>query len=404
MGQDGYAAAMLARYRSVLLIPGCARVFATALFGRLPQGMSSLAILLLVRAATRSYPAAGIAVGAFAFATAAGAPFQGRLVDRYSRARVLVPAALGQAGLLVALVVAAGQGGGAAVLVLMAAAAGSLSPAIGPSVRALLGEVTGGREDRETAYALESVIQELIWVSGPLVVAVVVAFASPSGALLLGAACCMVGTILFVRSPLARRRSPTARHRRPRAALASAELRILLAPMVLMGTSLGAIDVGLPSLALNAGSRPSSGLLLALWSVGSLSGGLWFGSRSWRAPLAERYRALTVATVISTAPLIAARTIPQGMACALLAGVTIAPAFSCLYALVGRVVSPGSETEAFTWAASALIVGLAIGSALAGGAIDVAGVSGPFVLSCMASGLTALLALRTRERVTPVAG
>lgn len=174
--------------------------------------------------------------------------------------------------------------------------------------------------------------------------------------------------------------------------------------MVLMGASLGAIDVGLPSLALNAGSRPSSGLLLALWSVGSLSGGLWFGSRSWRAPLAERYRVLTVATVISTAPLIAARTIPEGMACALLAGVTIAPAFSCLYTLVGRVVSPGTETEASTWAATALIVGLAIGSALAGGAIDIAGVIGPFVLSCAGWGLTALLALRTRERAVPLAG
>jgi MFS family permease len=395
---------MVARYRSVLLIPGCARLFVTALIGRLPQGMSSLAILLLVRAATHSYPAAGIAVGAFAFATAGGSPLQGRMVDRYGRARVLVPAALGQAGLLVALVLAAAAGAGAAALVVLAAAAGSLSPAIAPSVRALLGEVTSGREARETAYALESVIQELIWVSGPLVVAVVVAFASPSGALLLGAAFCLLGTTLFVRSPLARRRTRTEHHVRPRAALASPELRVLLAPMVLMGTSLGAIDVGLPSLALSAGSRPSSGLLLALWSVGSLSGGLWFGSRSWRAPLAERYRVLTVATVISTAPLIAARTIPEGMACALLAGVTIAPTFSCLYALVGRVVSPGSETEAFTWAASALIVGLAIGSALAGAAIDLAGVSGPFVLSCAASGLTALLALRTRERAAPVAG
>jgi MFS family permease len=395
---------MLARYRSVLSIPGCARVFATALVGRLPQGMSSLAILLLVRAATHSYPAAGIAVGALAFATAAGSPLQGRLVDRYGRPRVLVPAAFGQAGLLVALVLAAAAGAGAVALVVLAAAAGSLSPAIAPSVRALLGEVTGSREVRETAYALDSVIQELIWVTGPLIVAVVVAFASPSGALLLGAVFCVVGTTLFVRSPMARRPRPAERHPRTKAALANPELRVLLSPMVLMGASLGAIEVGLPSLALSAGSRPSSGLLLALWSVGSVTGGLWYGSRSWRAPLAERYRMLTVATVISTAPLIAARTIPEGMICALLAGLTIAPAFSCLYALVGRVVSPGAETEAFTWAASALIVGIAIGSALAGGAIDTAGVSGPFVLSCLASGVTALLALRTRERVRPVAG
>jgi len=366
--------------------------------------MSSLAILLLVRSVTHSYPAAGVAVGAFAFATAAASPLQGRLVDRYGRARVLVPAALAQAGLLVVLVLAAGTGAGAVVLVVLAAAAGSLMPAIAPSVRALLGEVTGGREVRETAYALESVIQELIWVTGPLLVALVVAFASPSGALLLSAAICVTGTTLFVRSPLARRPRLTERHQRPVAALASPELRVLLAPMVLMGTALGAIDLGLPSLALHAGSRPSSGLLLALWSVGSLVGGLWYGSRSWRTPLAARYRVLTLATVISTAPLIAARTIPEGMIAALLAGVTIAPAFSCLYALVGRVVNPGTETEAFTWAASALIVGLSIGSAIGGATIDAAGVSGPFVLSCAASGVAALLALRTREHATRVVG
>ena len=388
----------------MLSIPGCARVFATALIGRLPQGMSSLAILLLVRSATHSYPAAGVAVGAFAFATAAGSPFQGRMVDRYGRARVLLPAALGQVVALVALVLAARAGAGAVVLVAAAAGAGSLSPAIAPSVRALLGEIAGDREVRETAYALESVIQELIWISGPLVVAVVVAFASPSAAVLLCGACCIVGTTLFVRSPLARRElRHDDRHERA-AALSNPALRVLLAPMALMGMALGAIDVGLPSLALHAGSPPSSGLLLALWSAGSLSGGLWYGSRSWRSPLAARYRVLTVATVISTVPLIAARTIPEGLVAALLAGVTVAPAFSCLYALVGRIVSPGVETEAFTWAASALIVGLAIGSALGGAAIDAAGVSGPFVLSCLAAGLTALLALRTREHPTSVAG
>jgi predicted MFS family arabinose efflux permease len=213
-----------------------------------------------------------------------------------------------------------------------------------------------------------------------------------------------VGTTLFVRSPLVRR-SPRRDDRRPRAAvLSDSALRVLLAPMMLMGTAIGAIDVGLPSLALHAGSPPSSGVLLALWSAGSLSGGLWYGSRSWHSGLAARYRALTVATVVSIAPLIAARTIPEGVVAALLAGVTIAPAFSCLYALVGRIVSPGAETEAFTWAASALIVGLSIGSALGGAAIDAAGVSGPFVLSCLAAGLTALLALRIREHPTSVVG
>ncbi|MFZ0040190.1 MAG: MFS transporter, partial [Solirubrobacteraceae bacterium] len=169
-----------------------------------------------------------------------------------------------------------------------------------------------------------------------------------------------------------------------------------------MGVALGTIEVGLPSLALHAGSRPASGVLLALWSLGSLIGGLWYGSRTWRAPLAERYRTLLVAAVLCTAPLIAARTIPEGLICSLLAGLTVAPVFSCQYALIGRAVTPGVETEAFTWVAAALVGGLAAGSALGGAVIAAAGFSAPFVVSCAASGAAALLALRTRSRLETV--
>src|SRR6185437_12985429 len=108
-------------------------------------------------------------------------------------------------------------------------------------------------------------------------------------------------------------------------ALASPELRAMLAPIALTGAGLGAIEVGLPSLALHAGSRPASGLLLALWSLGSMAGGLWYGARAWRAPLGRRYQLLLALAVICTAPLIAARSILAGVVCSLLAGLTIAP-------------------------------------------------------------------------------
>src|SRR5450631_3056946 len=111
---------MVQRYRAVLAAPGCARVFATALLARLPQGMSSLSILLLVRGSTASYAAAGFAVGAYALATAAAAPVQGRLVDRFGRARVLTPVAALQGVAVVIFVLAAGARLGAAALVALA--------------------------------------------------------------------------------------------------------------------------------------------------------------------------------------------------------------------------------------------------------------------------------------------
>src|ERR1700748_936424 len=149
---------MVARYRSVLSVPGFVRVFSTALVGRLAQGIASLAILLLVRSDTGSYAAAGIAVGAYDFATAAGAPLVGRLVDRFGRRRVLGPGAVLQMLVLIGLVAAAHAGAGAVALVVLAALAGGLWPPIAPSVRALLRDLGRDAQGRDTAYALASAL------------------------------------------------------------------------------------------------------------------------------------------------------------------------------------------------------------------------------------------------------
>jgi MFS family permease len=391
---------MVSKYRSVLSLPGAQRLFATALVARLPQGMAPLAVLLLVRGATHSYAAAGAAVGASAFATAACAPVLGRLVDARGRRRVLLPLAGGQAVLYGLLVLAAQSHAGVAVLIVLAALSGALLPPVAPVVRVMLGEMFDDPDTRDTAYALEAVVQEMLWITGPLFVALVVAVGSPAVAVGMLGVVCLGGTTLFLRSPWLRREAAAGTDRAVRtSALASPELRALLAPIALTGAGLGAIEVGLPSLALHAGSRPASGLLLALWSVGSMAGGLWYGARVWRSSLARRYRMLLGLAVLCTAPLIAARSIPAGVVCSLLAGLTIAPMFSCQYALVGRAVTAGSETEAFTWVSAALVGGLAAGSAIGGAVIALGGVSAPFLVACGATMLAALLAIRFRVQV-----
>jgi MFS family permease len=394
---------VLGRYRSVLVAPGSLRLYATGVLARLPQGMSALAILLLVRGATHSYALAGLAVGAEALAAAAVGPVQGRLVDAVGRARVLAPFAATQAALYVVLVLAAQARAPGGALVVVACGVGAAEPAIAPSVRALLRTVVIDDDARESAYALESVIQELIWIVGPLLVALVIAVASPSIALLLCGAICLMGTALFLASPVSRRAPRPAARRRRSVLGAHRELQAMLAPVALMGVSIGATEVGLPSLALHAGSRTSTALLLVMWSLGSVVGGLIYGSRAWRRPLPDRYRALLALAVLCAAPLVFARSIPAGLVGALLTGVTIAPVFSCQYALVSRTVSEGTETEAFTWISSALITGVAIGSSSGGVLVDGLGVSGPFLLTCVALAVAAVTATGVRSR-TPVAG
>jgi MFS family permease len=395
---------MLVKYRSVLATPGALRLIASALVARLPQGMAPLAVLLLVRGATHSYAIAGLAVGAEALATAACAPVVGRMVDRVGRRRVIAPLAGTQAVVYLLLVGAAAAHAGAPVLVVLAALSGALLPPIAPVVRVVLRGLFADVTVRDTAYSLEAVLQELIWMAGPLVVALLIAFTSASFAVGLLGALCVTGVAVFLSSPLVRSGEvgPTGSPER-RSALANPELRALLGPIALTGCGLGAIEVGLPSLALHAGSRPASGLLLALWSLGSMIGGLWYGSRVWSSSLARRYQTLLVLAVLCTAPLIAARSIAAGGVCSLIAGLTIAPTFSCQYALVGRSVSDGSETEAFTWVSAALIGGFSAGSAIGGAVIAAAGVSAPFVIACLATILAALVTALSRLASAPEA-
>jgi MFS family permease len=395
---------VIARYRSVLVVPGSLRLYVTALLARLPQGMSSLATLLLVRATTHSYAVAGLATGGEALASAAAGPLQGRLVDRFGRGRVLGPCAVAQAAMFVALVLAARTHLPGAALVTIACAIGAAQPAIAPAVRALLRIVVVDPQVRESAYALEAVIQELIWMTGPLIVGAVAAAASPSAAVLVCPVLCLAGTAMFVSAPASR----GGRRRGPRAGAAVLrgipELRAMLLPVAFMGAAIGATEVGLPSLALHTGSPASTGLLLATWSAGSMIGGLAYGSRSWSLSLSERYRRLLAAAVLCGAPLIFADSIPVGIVGALLTGLTISPVFSCQYALIGRAVPDGVETEAFTWVSSSLVAGLAGGSALGGALIGSVGVDAPFGLACLLLALAAVSSVRLRGLVPSAAG
>jgi MFS family permease len=329
--------------------------------------MASLTILLLVREAAHSYSIAGLAVGVNALATALSAPVLGRFVDLLGRARVLAPVALMQAAAYLALAAAAQVHAPAAVLIVLAAVAGVFLPPIAAVVRALLRGISEDPAIRETAYALDIVLQEIVWIVGPLAVAVVVAITSPAGALVLLGAICLLGTSLFVRR--------------------------LLAPVFLTGLCMGALELGLPSLAIHSGSRPASGLLLAAFSVGGVGGGLWYGSRDWGIALATRYQSALALSAVLSAPLIAIRSIPIGLLGSVVVGLSVGPAISCQYQLISRAAVRGSETEAFAWGQGSIIGGLSAGSALAGASIGSAGIGAPFLIACLAAALGAGIAV-----------
>ncbi|HXA54797.1 MAG TPA: MFS transporter [Solirubrobacteraceae bacterium] len=395
---------MIARYRALLSHPGVSRLLVSSVVGRLPSGMFSLAILLFFHARAGSFLAAGVAVGAFTLASALVGPLLGALVDRVGQAPVLLPAAACQAAALVALVLSARAGAPVAALIAVVALAGAALPPLAGCVRALWPQVASG-EQLQTAYALDATSQETIWTLGPLLVGVATGFISPAAGVLLCALLTVCGTGFFVSSPLSRHwHGVSARERSRGGALrAGPGLRVLLCSVALAGAVIGAVEVGLPALATHAHAHWSAGPLLALFSVGSMTGGLVYSARSWRLAIAPRYTATLVAMALAVAPLIVVGSLTAAFPLSVLAGLALAPMMACQFSLVGELAPAGTVTEAFTWHRAATVAGMAAGTALGGWLIDSRGVSAAFALGCVGVAAAGAVTVLGRRHIAPAA-
>jgi MFS family permease len=393
---------VLSRYRALFFVPGFTRLLVSSVVGRLPSGMFSLAILLFVRERTGSFLVAGLAVGAFTLAGALMSPVQGAAVDRLGQPRVLLPAAIVQGALLMAFVFVVRGGAPVVAIIALAALAGAVLPPISACIRALWPEVAPNAQTLEAAYALDAITQEIIYTLGPLLVGAVAVLLSPAASVLLCITITVTGTLFFAASALSRRWRGGLHKRSRGGALASSGLRTLLGSAVFGGVVVGAAEVGLPALAVHLGSRVSAGVLLALFSLGSMLGGLIYAARSWRLSIGSRYTAILLGVEISMAPLVAVHSLPAGLLFSAIAGLGVAPMLSCQFSLVGALAPMGTTTEAFTWHRAATVGGIAGGSALGGALVDAAGVSAAFALGCTGAALAAVLAVLGRRRIEPI--
>jgi MFS family permease len=394
---------VISRYRALFAVPGFTRLLVSSVLGRLPSGMFSLALLLFVHARTGSFLAAGVAVGAFSLAGAALGPLLGALVDRVGQTRVLLPAAGVQGVLLVTLVLTAQRGAATVTIVAVAALAGAVQPPIAGCIRALWSRLAADEQTLETAYALDATTQEVIWTLGPLLVGSTAALVSPAAAVLACAAIAVCGTAFFAASNLSSGWQASARERGGSGALTSPGLRALLATVLFSGVVIGAVEVGLPALAVARHARWSAGPLLALFSVGSMAGGLLYSAATWRRPIGLRYIALLSTMALGVAPLIAVHALSAAYPLSVLAGLALAPMLSCQFSLVGALAPTGTSTEAFTWHRGATIAGMAAGSTLGGSLIDAHGAAGAFALGCASVALACALAALWRQRIDPAA-
>jgi MFS family permease len=353
--------------RALLARPYALRMLLSALVARLPEAMVPLALLLLVRAEHGSYGAAGAMAGAFAIGAAVGGPVAGRLVDRLGQPPVLVVTALVRSATLAGIVLSAGSS--LVVAGVLAVLCGAATPPLEPALRALWPELAADEQHAlDAAYELDAGAQELIFVAGPLLVAVAVSTWSPEGALHLTSAIGLVGALAFALAPPARAWRP-AQHAPVSwtAAVRAPQVAVLLALGLLAGAATGMVNVTTTAFAEHTlGNRDLAGWLLAAWAVGALAGGLSSAAWRWRGAPEDRLTRLLVLFGFAFLPALLARSTGSMAAALALSGALLPPTLACVFVLTGTRALPGTLTETFAWLTSAFLVGSAVGSALAG--------------------------------------
>jgi MFS family permease len=391
----------LRRYLDVLRAPGVARLALCTFLGRLPYGIVGLSMILLMRREAYSYGEIGAVLAAESVAIALTAGLLGRLVDRIGQTRVILTC-----GCITSLALAADTASMLAaapvpLVIALTTLYGAVIPPISASMRSLWGRLVP--EHRvESAFAWDAVQLELVFIVGPLVAAGLATAVTPAAGLWLCAALYAISAIGYATAPAVRAAVPHDDVTRTRAgALASPGIRSIVLIAMVAAVSFGAIEVALPAFGEAEGSRAAAGPLIALWSLGSILGGLAYGSRTWRAPVERRMIVLIGLLALGTAPIVVAWSIPAMGALLVITGLALAPLGITQYALTDRLAPSGTTTEAYSWQAAATGVGFAVGSALAGVLVEHAGVRWALASGAIALTVGFFVAVVLRRTLRP---
>jgi len=298
---------------------------------------------------------------------------------------------------LAGLVVAAERGAQVAGMAAAAVVGGAALPQVPAAMRSLWGDLVADPLQRQTAYALVSIVFEVAVMTAPALVALIAALASPGVALMVAATLCSAGALAFAATGGSRRWRGEVHAVGLLGPLGAVGMRTLCAVLVAFGIAVGIVQVAIPAFAVERGSTALGGVLLAALSAGSLIGGLAYGARAWPGSPAGRLAVLVFLLGAGFALLAVAQGPWLLAALLVLAGLVLAPATVVSSTLLDSVAPRGTVTEAFAVMVMAIIAGSAAGNALGGVLVEDASYETAVLIAGAVAALGALVALTARR-------
>jgi MFS family permease len=362
------------------------------LLARTPIAVLGFGFLYFAHAQTGAYAIGGLTSGLAIASMGVVGPFAGRVADRRGQRQLLLLSAIAHP-LAIAGAIAAGYLGLVIPLVVMSALCGATVAPVGAFMRARWSALVEDTFLLRTAFAIEAVADEIVWVFGPAVAAFIASGIAPAGGLVLSGILGPLGAILLRLMPDARRAPVTEGKHEPFRLLSSAPFLVLIAASFATGLGFGINDLSIVSMATTSGVPALAGTVLTVYSIGSASGGFIFGAISTRFRSRPMLIGTCIALFVTWAPLALAPNIWWFYPIGLFAGATIAPLMITVNHIAHQIVPAAIVTEALAWLTTLVIVGMSLGS-FAGGLInDAAGPRAAFAVVACTSVVPLILVL-----------
>ena len=363
-------------------LPGALRFSIPGLIARMPISMDSLALIFIVVAVSDSYAIAGALSATASVVIAFATPHWSRVADRIGQSAMLVrviPVKVFAFCVFTILVLNEAPVWTWFVSIIVTEA---FSVNTGGLVRrrwlhVLSPDKTSTAEDEQdrhlvnTAYSFEALMDEVVFILGPIIVTACATTIAPVAGIISGIIFLAVGVPLFV---VQKDTEPPATPKREvdphPAVIRNKRVQAVVVPTTLLGGFFGSIAIVTVAFAESRGQAGLSGVLLAIWAAGSAVAAIINGVIKWRLTSASRFLIFLFVLTILSIPMLFVHSIPWLAVALFFNGFAIAPLVINAYGVAEGAVPPEQITETLTWVVAGMPMGGAISSALSGQIID----------------------------------
>lgn len=377
-------------YRRLLAAPGTRTMVASGAVGRVGNAMFGVGVVAMIAERTGSYTLAG-AVSAFGLVVfAITALVVGRLIDSYGQRTIALPLVV-WATIWAAVLILVSVRSGPTWALFVTYGLGAIVVELGTMSRARWAHLLTGDPARlHTAMSLEQVLDELSFVFGP-VLAIFLATLWPEAGYATAVVLYVAGTLLFLAG---RRTEPPARgsEHKPALAIRQPGLWVLALVLFMIGVVFGGNEVVTLAVSDDLGQHGRAGVILGLFAAGSAIAALIYGARDVRRPLPQVLVASGIVLLLLQLPILFASSVIYLGVVMLVAGVAVAPTLITSMKLAQEQVPTDQVNEALSVVLTSMLVGIAMGSALAGIVVDHTTGAVGYVVPVAAAALLALTA------------